>query len=107
MSCPVPLGVPRREVKSRGGETSECDDAIRRPEVETAIEVLEDFLHLDEPEKRLEVLTRAVTKKETAIEKRRNGSMLDWMPVTQASMDALKASPSYRYGGGIAQFKAW
>jgi hypothetical protein len=52
------------------------------PEIEVAVEVLDDLLHLVEPDKRLEVLTKAVAKEEDAIEKRQAG-ILAWMPVRE------------------------
>jgi hypothetical protein len=58
-------------LESRDGKRSE--NVTMQTEdtgIETAVEVLEDFLHLVEPEKRLEVLTRAVAKEEAAGKKR-------------------------------------
>jgi hypothetical protein len=75
------------------------------PEIAVAVEVLEDLLHLVEPDKRLEVLTTAVAKEEVAREKR-EVSKLDWMSMDEASMAAYRASPGFRYWNRIMRFKS-
>lgn len=75
-------------------------------EIAVAAEVLEDFLHLVEPDKRLAVLTMAVVKEEAAIEKRGKNGLLDWLPMDEDSMAAYRASPGWRYHNRIQKFKS-
>jgi hypothetical protein len=82
------------------------DAGAEDQEVIIAAEVIEDLLHLVEPNKRLDVLNELVTRETAARKDRVENGPLKWMKFDDASVAAHEASPGWRYWNHIMRFKS-